>query len=96
MIIDFIHSKSYYTIGKSKNKHSYNQTMISLFSFITLVRARVTLLHFKEILIKDMLTNCSQINLTSSKIHATSEKQLISKFKRSTNNFNKLIVNFEW
>ena len=74
------HSISCYTMGKRKDKHSSNQ-MVSSFSFATLARARATQVKciLKKKKTKDILTNCSQISLISSKIHATSKKHILSK-----------------
>ena len=76
------HSISCYTIKKRKEKHSSNQ-MVSSFSFATLARTRATqvkcILKKKKKKTKDILTNCSQISLISSKIRATSKKHILSK-----------------
>ena len=76
------HSISCYTIKKRKEEHSSNQ-MVSSFSFATLARTRATqvkcILKKKKKKTKDILTNCSQISLISSKIHATSKKHILSK-----------------
>ena len=46
-IVDFIYTKLCYTMEKRKDGHSSNQTMISLFSFATLTKARATGLYRK-------------------------------------------------
>ena len=71
------HSISCYTMGKRKDKHSSNQ-MVSSFSFATLARARATQVKCILKITKDILTNCSQISLISSKIHVTSKKHILS------------------
>ena len=71
------HSISCYTMGKRKDKHSSNQ-MVSSFSFTTLARAIATQVKCILKITKDILTNCSQISLISSKIHVTSKKHILS------------------
>ena len=71
------HSISCYTIKKRKEEHSSNQ-MVSSFSFATLARARATQVKCILKITKDILTNCSQISLISSKIHVTSKKHILS------------------
>ena len=53
MIVDFINTKSCYTMGKRKEGHSFNQIMTCSFSFATLAKARSARLHCKDILIKE-------------------------------------------
>ena len=70
MIVDFIHSISWYTMGKEK-RGSKQWPPHSLLQVATLARARATQLHLKRKYIythTHILTNCSQINLISFKI----------------------------
>ena len=81
-----------YNKKKRKEEHSSNQ-MVSSFSFATLARTRATqvkcIIKLKKkkkktttttttTTTKGILTNCSQISLVSSKIHATSKKHILS------------------
>ena len=54
MIVELIiYTKSCYTMGKRKEWHSFNQTMTSSFSFVTLGKVRAAQLHRKQMLIKE-------------------------------------------
>lgn len=72
MIIDFIHSISCYTVRKRKK-------MTALFSFATLAKAITTQIYLKGIVTNNILTNCSQINLTSFNISPSPKNTSYSK-----------------
>ena len=52
-MVDFINTKSCYTMGKRKEGHSFNQIMTCSFSFATLAKARAAQLYHKKILKKE-------------------------------------------
>ena len=74
----FYHSISCYTIKKKRKEEHFSNQMVSSFSFATLARARATQVKCILKITKDILTNCSQISLISSKIHVTSKKHILS------------------
>ena len=71
-------------MGKRKDGHSSNQTMASSSSFAALAKASTAWLHRKGMLEKEIITKLSLIHEISSKVHATSNEQILSEFNNST------------